>query len=346
MPADITITNGEAEMMYTGKMPWHTLGRKLDGPATSEEAIRAAGLDWTVELAPVYAKLPNPPFVEYASVRNRRAVYREDTGNVLGVVGSSYTPVQNREAFAFFDSVVGQKAAMFHTAGSLAGGKRIWMLAKVPDDIVVAGHDVTELYLLLTNAHDGLRAIEIAWTPIRVVCQNTLSLALHEATKRIHILHRPSVRERIQEARDILGFVTDGAGTLSLQFNRLAEIPLSPAAFAHYLDALYPVPAKPATPADEPIYERAVKRVAGERDAVTALFEGGRGNDDPRTKRTLWTAYNAVVEHVDHALAYAQKRDTDAALSYIWFGGGADFKRRAFDVAGRVAFAGQPSFAM
>ena len=142
MPANINT------MMYVGEKPWHGLGKRLENAATSAEAIKAAGLDWKVTKEPLF--LEGGTRLEKAL-----ATVREDTGAVLGVVGKVYQPLQNKDAFKFFDAVVGIKEAMYHTAGALGDGECVWILAKLPGVVRVVGDDITEKYLLLTNRHDG-----------------------------------------------------------------------------------------------------------------------------------------------------------------------------------------------
>ena len=154
MSHNLMIQNGEASMMYVGGVPWHGLGTALDKPATAEEAIQAARLDWTVKKLPLYASDGDNSLLRLP-VPDKYAVARENSLDVLGVVGSSYTTVQNREAFAFFDPIVGKQAAVYHTAGALGKGERVWILAKLPDSIRVVGDDITDKFLLLTNSHDG-----------------------------------------------------------------------------------------------------------------------------------------------------------------------------------------------
>ncbi len=179
MSHNLMIQNGEASMMYVGGVPWHGLGTALDKPATAEEAIQAARLDWQVKKLPLYASDGDNSLLRLP-VPDKYAVARENSLDVLGVVGSSYTPVQNREAFAFFDPIVGKQAAIYHTAGALGKGERVWILAKLPDSIRVVGDDITDKFLLLTNSHDGTSSLQVKFTPVRVVCQNTLSLAINQ----------------------------------------------------------------------------------------------------------------------------------------------------------------------
>ena len=167
------------QMFYVGELPWHTLGQKLKQAATLEEALVAGGLDWEVGTVPI-APLNEPN----SRISHRVAVVRSDrkpgeTGRVVGVVHPGFEPLQNRQGALMFDALMGQGKRIYHTGGYLKNGEIIWLLARLPNDIRVRGDDVLETYLLFTNSHDGSVAIDIRLTTVRVVCQNTLSLALH-----------------------------------------------------------------------------------------------------------------------------------------------------------------------
>ena len=186
MSHNLNQANGKAAMMYVGEVPWHGLGTKLDKPATAAEAIEAAGLNFTVEKWPMRTQRGSLP------VNNHFATVRTDTKEVLGVVGSRYEPIQNKDAFTAFDSLVGEGEAIYHTAGALGKGERIWILAKMPDYIRINGNDIVEKFLLLTNTHDGTSVVRVKLTPIRVVCENTLSIALALlllVTQQLGLLH-------------------------------------------------------------------------------------------------------------------------------------------------------------
>jgi len=142
MPHNLNVTNGGVSMMYVGETPWHKLGTKLEKPATSEEAIQEAGLNFTVQKFRLQTATNNLP------VETHYATVRTDTMEVLGVVGSRYEPIQNKDAFRTFDALVGEGEAIYHTAGALGRGERIWLLAKLPDYIRVNGNDVVEKYRL------------------------------------------------------------------------------------------------------------------------------------------------------------------------------------------------------
>ena len=178
MSHNLLMQNGQASMFYINEVPWHGLGTRLDKPATAHEAITAARLDWKVVKLPLFAGSKRIPVTDRFAVVRRTGDLIQHTDPVLGVVSHEYTPLQNQQAFQFFDPIVGQNAAIYHTAGALGKGERVWILAQLPGHIRVAGDDITEKYLLLSNSHDGKSSVTIKFTPVRVVCQNTLTLAL------------------------------------------------------------------------------------------------------------------------------------------------------------------------
>ena len=169
---------GEA-MMYVGDAPWHGLGTRFEtAPKTSEEAIQAAKLDWQVLRVKLYAV----DGTHWTQVPSRRALVPSDRWGkpdcpVFADVPDSYEPVQNEDAFRFFDPLIQQGKATYETAGGLGNGEKVWVLAKLTGDMEIAG-DTLERYLLLSNGHNGRTAVQVMFTPIRVVCANTLSVAL------------------------------------------------------------------------------------------------------------------------------------------------------------------------
>ena len=312
MPANVE------SMMYVGEVPWHGIGVALERPATAAEAIRAAGLDWEVELRPV----------ETAGVRIPRvqAVVRTDRTEPLGVVGGRYRPVQNAQAFAFFDALVGAGEAMYVTAGSLDRGRRIWLLARLPEDVWVTHNDPVGRYLLLTNSHDGGSPLRALFTPIRVVCRNTLLAALEKAGRTgVSIRHVGDVLEKAKEARKLLGLSRKYFDDFAAQARAFARRSLTAEALAGYFKDLVPDPA-----------EGDPSRAIATRESLVGLFESGRGNALPGVRGTLWAAVNAVAEYVDHerparragGAALAERRFASAL-----FGSGAALKERAWSRA-------------
>ena len=313
MPHNLNVTNGGPSMMYVGETPWHSLGTKLDKPATAEEAIQAAHLDFTVEKYGLNT-IPNSLPVE-----SHFATVRTDTREVLGVVGSRYEPIQNRDAFTTFDALVGEGEAIYHTAGVLGKGERIWLLAKLPDYIRVNGEDLVEKYLLLVNSHDGSSTVRVKLTPIRVVCENTLSLALSGAEQEVHIRHTLNAKEKLKEAHEILGLTNKLYMQLDAIFNRMNETKVEHETLTEYVKTVFP-----ENPESK---DRSwVKKV---HDTVFELVESGEGVE--LSKGTLWGAYNAVTEYVDH---YRNpKGDETQRLKSMWFGSGERIKKTAFMAA-------------
>ena len=319
MAHNLTIENGSAQMMYYGEIPWHGLGTRLQKPATSEEAIVAAGLDWEVVKKPVYVKLDKRFQVKDTFAMVRKDKWQNNECDLLGVVGKNYTPVQNKDAFNFFDSIVGDKKAIYHTAGSLSNGKIIWILAKLPGYIRVVGNDISEKFLLLSNSHDGSSMVQIKFTPIRVVCQNTLTIAMNKG-ETLKVKHSRDVKDRLKQASELLGIVNDKYETIERSFKNMARVQLNEKRLNEYVKTIFP----------DPIDELQYATVDNNREMVRELFEQGLGNNLPGVAGTLWAGYNAVTELIDHKIT---KQNKDMRTKSIWFGNGYNVKQKAFDVA-------------
>ena len=325
MAHNLAIQDDKAEMFYVGERPWHGLGTELDHPATAAEAIEAAGLNWQVVPRELVTKAGD-------KVDNHRAIIRLDTHACLGVVGPGYIPIQNREAFAFFDTVVGGGRAHYHTAGALGSGERIWMLARLPGDVVIDGtDDVTEKFLLLSNSHDGSSSLRMFFTPVRVVCQNTLNVALNgSAQQGISIRHTGDIATKVSESQRALGLAVRYYDDLEDMVNRLARIPLRQRDLGEYFLRVMP----------DREESESHTRTENIRHAMLRNFEDGRGNDLPGIRGTLWAAVNAVTEFIDHQRSTRGTRDVERRsnrLASQWFGSGARLKARAWEEALAVA---------
>lgn len=178
-------------MMYVGETPWHGLGNKIDHLCTSEEAIKAAGLNWDV--------IPKPIFDEFGrEIPGFKVNTRSSDGKHLGVVTNRYKVVQNSEAFAFTDALLGE-GVRYETAGSLCSGKRVWLLARMENTNLC--EENIDPYLVFSNCHDGTGAIRVAITPVRTVCMNTLNLALSQASRHWSCAHKGDIQGKLDEAR-------------------------------------------------------------------------------------------------------------------------------------------------
>jgi len=327
---------GKAAMMYVGDQPWHGLGTKLTKEATSAEAIKAARLDWKVKKEPIFFKSG----AELKAIEGKFATVRQDTKESLGVVGARYTELQNEEAFSFFDGIVGIKEAMYHTAGALGNGEKVWLMAKLPGYVKVIGHDVTEKYLLLSNSHDGSGSVKVLFTPIRVVCQNTLNIALQGASgeNTFRMRHTPGMGMKIEEAQEALGIVSAKFSMFEDMARKLATTELTVAASKKYFAN---VASRTGEAAKLAKGEKPAAKTQAIIDEMSRLFEEGRGAELKGAKGTAWGAFNAVAEFVDYYRGTSGETNFDVRMNRadsMLFGTGAAMKNRGW--ADALALAG------
>lgn len=216
-------------MFSVREVPWHGLGTIIQEAPDSAAALKLAGLDWSVKQVPVLYE---------GQKTGHQFNVRESDNRVLGVVGGRYKPVQNAEAFAFTDELVGGDVR-YETAGSLADGKRVWMLAKMLDTRVL--DDVVEPYLCLTNGHDGFSSLKVCMTPVRVVCQNTLNMALKGAKRTWTVRHSGNINAKMEEAQQTLGLAQDYMKKFAEEAEELYSIKVSPAQFKKLSNTLFPI---------------------------------------------------------------------------------------------------------
>jgi len=322
MSHGLATIDGKHAMFYHGEAPWHKHGTRLKNPPTSKEAIIAASLNWTVEKVPLHIKCGRKYHLvdgKYATVRV--ADSHKTQSQVLGIVGKTYVPLQNVDAFGWFDSIVGQEAAIYETAGALGVGERVWILAKLPTQMRVIGDDVVDKYLLLSNSHDGSSGVQVKFTPIRVVCQNTLTMALRDGTKGIKIHHTASIKRNLQLAQVNLGLINERFKKIEATFKRMRDVSLTDERLSSYLERVFPMP--PDSDDDS-----GRKRTEVARTQSRELFEVGLGNAVPGVKGTLWAAYNGVAEYVDHHMG--RRTTSEGRLDSAWFGSGFLTKVRAY----------------
>lgn len=316
-----TKANGKAAMMYIKKegKPWHGLGEALDKPATAQEAIEAAGLDWEVEAVPVYLMDSNQD--GFHRIPNQFSITRMDRGESLGIVSGRYQTIQNRDCFKFFDGIVGQGKAIYHTAGSLRGGERVWLLAKLPTEAFVTPDDQIDNYVLLCNSHDGKQALKVMYTPIRVVCDNTLTAAMTRSGMQARVLHNGNIKGQFKTAAELLGLVHKDVEETVVVYKKMAAKNLTVSDVTGYFESVIP---------DNPNAKRTT-RTENVRSQLLELFENGTGNNLPGVKGTVWAAYNAVTEHIDH---YSKSTKTqEQRIDSNWFGSGAKLREKAFEEA-------------
>lgn len=319
---------------------WHGLGQIVTDYPTSAEAIKHAGLDYEVIKSPLYTNASNiidpTDSLEIrgneVNVPNYFATIRTDNNAVLGVVGNEYHIVQNREAFSFFDAIVGgTDGILYETAGALGNGERIFITAKLPDYIRVGnGDDVTEKYIFLTTSHDGSGSITAAFTPVRIVCQNTLNASLRNMSNVVRIRHTSGAKQRLENAHKVMGLANEFSNQLEDIFNNWAKVKVADNEVKKMIQfALCPNK------------ETLQHLKAGNDDEISTVFKNtvedafayAMTSDSQQmntTKGTLFGAYNAVTGYYQNVRSY---KDSEAKLQSIILGGTAQLKsQKAFEI--------------
>lgn len=219
-------------MFYTREKPWHGLGVRVEEAPTSADALRLAGLNWEVVQEPIFTGAGD-------AITGYRVNVRDSDRKVLGVVSDRYKIIQNREAFAFTDTLLGS-GVRYETAGSLQEGKRVWLLARLPREYIIAGERISP-YLVFSNSHDGSGAVRVALTPIRVVCNNTLNLALERASRSWSMIHTGNISDKMQEAKDTLFMAEKYMDNLGEEFEHLRRQKITDSQLKEYVSQLLPL---------------------------------------------------------------------------------------------------------
>lgn len=305
---------------FAGATPWHRIGTPLEEADLYDwpKACEKAGLDWSVELVPLVTA-DNQAKVESKAVR------RTSDGRILGVVGPRFTVLQNKDAFAWFEPFLAAKEVSLRTAGSLAEGSRVWVLAKLNrDPLVIAQGDEIEKFILLSHGHDGSLAVRCGFTPVRVVCQNTLSMAHGStASKLIRVKHTKDVHENLASIREVMNLANQEFEATAEQYKLLARKAINQADLTKYVKKVLKVDDS------EEVSTRTKNTIA----EIIGLCEAGRGNNLPSVRSTYWTAYNGVSEW----LSYDRGRSQDSRLNSLWFGDSANVNRHALQTALEMA---------
>lgn len=326
--AALDTTGGKVRVMTAGQLPWHGLGVNIDKACTSAEAIRFAGLDWAVSKEQLTYTFDGKTLDADAW-----GIIRQDTGDFLGAVGSRYAPIQNVDGFAFLDGVLEQFGARYETAGSVYGGKKVWMLAHLPKQaFTINGGDEVEPYVLFENCHDGTGAANCYPTAVRVVCANTLRVSTTDRHKGMSIRHTGSVKGKISAAQDALGMSVHGFEEFKTQAETLYHKPMEIRHYAHdVLDAVLDITQAQAmmgadalaaslkvTEAQRELERKSFQRQIERRGEVLAdileRYESERCGIGS-IRGTAWAAFNAVTEHADHNTLGKQAKDQETRLS-------------------------------
>lgn len=268
-------------MFYTEReTPWHGLGTPVQEALTSEEAIEKAGLNWEVVKKPIYNEngIEIPKYFRTA---------RSSDNSTLGIVSGRYKIVQNHEAFSFTDELISGDVR-YETAGSLNEGRRVWLLAKLPDKTILG--DKFDNYICFTNTHDGTGAVQVCMTPIRVVCNNTLNLALSQATRKWSTRHIGNLEQKMEEARKALEMAENYMVALDETAKVFADTKVSEAETEVMFDTIFPVDLNNDT-------ARKIKNV---EYLKSAFFNCLKAPDIVQYSGTAWGVINAMTDFVDH----------------------------------------------
>jgi len=322
---------------------WHGLGQIVADYPTSAEAIRYAGLDYTVEKRPLFTNcLPNDLTVMEESiafpkvgVSNFFATVRNDTNSVLGVVGKDYEVVQNADAFQFFDAIVGGESGIkYETAGALGKGERVFITAKLPEYIKVGKQDLIEQYLFLTTSHDGFGSITAAFTPTRIVCNNTLNAALRNHSNAIKIRHTASANDRLKQAHTLMGISHVMAGELEELFNHWTKVRITDKQVKTLIELAMSPNKEVLKNLKDGNTEKLSTTYTNIVDNAFAYAMGNPTQQMETTAGTLFGAYNAVTGYYQNVRNF---KDGDAKFKSIMDGTAKQRAQIAFDLCGNFA---------
>jgi phage/plasmid-like protein (TIGR03299 family) len=313
-------------MMYVGATPWHGLGTYVgDEPVTTEIAYEMAGLDWTVEKHKVFTQ----PHLDWSEpeieLTDYRAIVRSDTKAILGLAGKDYHVFQNIDIAQFADELVQDGSLRIHTAGSLRGGQRVWMLGKIGSTEIIPG-DRLDHYLFIYSGHDGKTALRCLFVTIRVVCANTARAALQSAKgEGISIRHTKNMVLKVDEARRVLGIGREVFAESDDFMRQLADTPMPTSEWINFCLTLFPSPVEDDS---GNVSKRAMTIAENNRTTITSLYHDGRGARIPGVQGTAWGAYNAVTEFA----GYHRKTRGNQRFESLMMGSGADFVRKGTDI--------------
>ncbi|MGJ7523402.1 DUF932 domain-containing protein [Variovorax sp. LT1P1] len=314
-------------MAYVGATPWHQLGNELPKQQPLDVWAQKAGMDWSICESPVrYMTEQVGALGSIRSFDDQKVLYRSDTKAPLSVVGSRYQIVQPKAVLEFYRDLTEVSGYELDTAGVLKEGRKFWALARIGKEAKLKGNDVVRGYLLLATSCDGTLATTATPTTVRVVCQNTLAIALRGAPSAIKVPHSTSFDALAVKKQ--LGIAVSGWDSFMYQMKVLSERKVkSHEAMSFFLRVMCQTDRQP-DPAQGLVNERALK-------AVQSLYDGqGRGSELASASGTAWGLLNAVTEFVDHE---RRARNQEYRLDSAWFGQGATLKQRALDAALRLA---------
>lgn len=306
-------------MAYAGELPWHGLGKPVSPNLTPDEMLVEAGLDWRVNKIPAYADING----KKVSV-DRCALVRDSDDKILSIVGDDWNEVQNSEAFQFFDDFVKAGGMEMHTAGSLDEGRSVWALAKIKESFTLFGKDEVESFILFSNPHQFGKSIDVRFTPIRVVCNNTLTLALSkQAENGVRVSHRTAFDA--SKVTETLGLASNKLGQYKEMAEFLGSVKYKEEDIVSYFKRLFPVM---TSKSDEEIAAGATTKDISKAAALAMdIIETQPGAEF--AKGSWWQPFNSVTYMVDHLAG----RSANTRLKSAWYGGGRNKKLEALNMA-------------
>ncbi len=283
---------------------WHGLGQIVENAMTSEEAIKLANLDYEVVKTPIHPILQSGEYGE--AIPDRFATIRTDNNDYLGQVGNRYEIIQNKDAFTFFDSIIDKGEAIFETAGALGNGEKIFVTAKLPDDILVNGEECSK-YIILTNSHDGSSSIIAGFTSIRIVCNNTLQAALGNLTNKVSIQHRLGAKDRLAEAYKVMGIASQYMTEVEQIFNQMSNTTIEDEKLKTYIaDVMKPEYKGVITKEEE---EKISTRFKNQVDAIYEFALSHPTQTTDAARGTVWGAYNSISGYYNYIAKFKNEED-------------------------------------
>lgn len=334
-------------MAYAGATPWHGLGEKVADNLTPEQMVKAAGIDWKVQKAPMVASFASPDGGKprMINVEGFSSLIRDSDGKVLGICGRDYVPTQNVDAFKFFKRFTNAGHMKMETAGSLRGGKLVWGLASIQAGFKLAGGDEVKGFLLLGHPHEWGKSLQLRFTTVRTVCQNTYNMAIRETGvgNVFRMIHNQEFSETVMDdAENVLGTCTNLLNDFATEAKILADTKVEDKLAKGFVAHLFqpellewiekPILKNPEETAkrilahDQEVNPMQFKKNAS---AVYEAIANQPGADLKSSRGTMWGLFNAVTYAVDHKLGGGR----DNALHSAWFGPMASKKREAMDSA-------------
>ncbi len=310
-------------MAYVGAQPWHRLGQSLSPHQPIEVWQKEAGMDWQIKETPVLYSPETPYLQALESSQDHKVLYRSDTLTPLSVVSNRYKVVQPHEVLEFYRDLVEAGGFELETAGVLKGGRKLWALAKTGQETMVRGHDRVKAYLLLATSCDGTLCTTAQFTSVRVVCNNTLHVAVGDTKGAVKVPH--SRKFDPQDVKNTLGLGLSHWESFISNIRQLAEQPINKFEAMNYLVSVL-------GDTDVPLNAQTSGRTI---QKVFNLYNGEAvGSHLPAAKGTCWGLLNSITEYVDH---HRRARSDDYRTDSAWFGQGALIKERAFHEALKLA---------